>query len=76
MMRGSQVAGAIAVGIILLVGCGPKSTDVAVTGQVTYKGQPVSRGSVAFFPPQGRAVVTATDDAGAYSATLAPGATK
>lgn len=76
MMRGTQVAGAIALGMSLIVGCGQKSTDVAVTGSVTYKGQPVPRASVAFFPAQGRAVVTPTDEAGEYSAMLAPGAYK
>ncbi len=76
MTRRLQVSGALALVVCVALGCGQKSTDVAVTGHVTYKGQPIPRGSVAFFPAQGRAVVTPTDDSGAYSATLAPGAYK
>jgi hypothetical protein len=76
MKHGSQISSAIALIVSLALGCGQKSTDATVKGQVTYKGQPVPRSSVAFFPAQGRAVVTATDDVGAYSTTLAPGTYK
>ena len=76
MKQGAQVTGTIALLVSLAVGCGQKSTDVVVTGSVTFKEQPIPRGSVAFFPAQGRAVVTPTNDAGEYSATLPPGAYK
>ena len=54
-------------------GCGEKSNTVSVNGNVTYSGQPLTHGSVTFFPPIGRPVNAPLAADGAYGAELAPG---
>jgi hypothetical protein len=42
----------IAVGILLLVGCGPKNPRGGVlSGKITYKGQPVNDAAIVLYPP-------------------------
>lgn len=54
-------------------GCGAKSEDVSISGNVSYAGQPISNGAVTFYPAKGRPIVVATDESGVYSAMLNPG---
>ena len=70
--------GAVALAISLLVlsgvGCGGKAT---VTGQVTYRGNPLPSGSVNFFDAHQNIVGTATIANGSYSiANVPPGSVK
>jgi hypothetical protein len=55
------------------IGCGQASSGVPVEGSVSFQGQPITHGSLMFFPPHGRAVATATNAAGEYVVKLAPG---
>ena len=72
---------ALAVVLIALAGCGGKSVEtVKVQGTVTYKGQPVKQGDIAFQPVEigegrpRRAAVGKIDPQGTYSlSTFAPG---
>ncbi len=36
--------------LVATAGCGESSNDVSVEGKVTYRGEPVNKGSVTFFP--------------------------
>lgn len=70
--------GALALTVALLmlsgVGCGGKAT---VTGQVTYRGNPLPSGSVNFFDANKNIVGTATIANGSYSmANVPPGPVK
>src|SRR5262245_18593678 len=56
--------------VAALTGCSrPKAT---VTGNVTYRGQPVPVGTVAFFGPDGRVASAPLGPDGAYQATGVP----
>jgi len=51
-------------------GCGPKRPETfPVSGRVTYKGQPVARGLVAFYPAEGRMATGDIGPDGRYSLT-------
>jgi hypothetical protein len=54
-------------------GCGDSSNEVSVQGRVTYRGEPLPRGSVTFFPTTGRPVNAPLGDDGTYSTQLPPG---
>jgi hypothetical protein len=56
-----------------VAGCGESSSDVTVQGKVAYRSQPLSKGSVTFFPVSGRPASTALADDGQYTLKLAPG---
>ena len=61
-----------ACGIVCLAagGCGPKRPETfPVSGRVTYKGQPVARGLVAFYPAEGRMATGDIGPDGRYSLT-------
>ena len=58
--------------VIGVVGCGEPTGDVAVQGQVSYRGEPLSGGAITFFPATGRRVTAAISE-GEYSAKLPPG---
>jgi hypothetical protein len=53
-------------------GCKKSSGTVSVHGRISYRGQPLTKSSVTFFPASGRPV-TATAPQGEYTAELAPG---
>lgn len=59
--------------IALAAGCGKSDNTVSVNGHVSYKGQPISLGTVTFFAEQGRPIVAPLSAEGEYEANLAPG---
>jgi hypothetical protein len=70
-----QVLLSCSVVVLLLAagGCGQSSNTVSVSGNVSYKGQPISKSALAFYPQIGRPTIAPTSDDGAYSTDLAPG---
>lgn len=69
------LAGAVAFGLALVVGCGGGGGKTAkVSGVVTYKGQPVKKVVVTFTPANGRPARGETDEQGQFTlSTFAPG---
>lgn len=55
------------------VGCRKPADGTAVKGRVTYRGEPLARGAVTFFPASGRPVTAATSEQGDYQVALTPG---
>ncbi len=56
----------------LLIGCGGGSDHeetASVTGTVTLKGTPVTKGRIAFYPPKGRPAMGAIQSDGTYTLT-------
>ncbi len=55
----------------LLIGCGGSDHEetAPVTGKVTLKGTPVTKGRIAFYPSQGRPAMGAIQSDGTYSLT-------
>jgi hypothetical protein len=67
---------AVAVVLLLLVGCGPKGKKGAVTGTVTYKGQPVNNAALLLYPASGgnNPITVPVTQEGTFSASdLPPG---
>ncbi len=61
---------AVALGCLLLPGCGPDRPETAtVTGKVTFRGSPVSAGKIMFYPETGRAAVGTISADGTYRLT-------
>lgn len=59
--------------LVISLGCSPSSkTPTTVSGKVTYKGQPVTGGNIAFHPPAGEATQGAS---GSYGFALNPDGT-
>jgi hypothetical protein len=54
-----------AAAFLVFVGCGDSST-APVIGKVTYKGQPVTSGTIMFYPAGGRATAGAISEDGSY----------
>jgi hypothetical protein len=54
-------------------GCGRSSDVLPVQGKVSYRGEPVTNGSITFFPAQGRPESAPLSDEGAYEIHLPPG---
>lgn len=74
--RGRGVAG-LAVSLVLLAGLGCGGKKATVTGQVSYRGNPLPSGSVNFFDDSKNIVGTATIANGSYSmANVPPGHVK
>lgn len=72
--RKALAAAAVGLGLMAavapgLVGCGGEPGLVGVTGKITYKGQPVTKGRVYFTPEGGgtRAADSDLDSSGGYS---------
>jgi hypothetical protein len=63
----------LATAALLIAGCGELSNKVSLEGSVTYHGQPLANGSIAFYPLAGRPVIAALAEDGAFSAELEPG---
>ena len=63
--------------VCLTTGCGDKSGNVSlspVTGTVVYKGQPIERGTIVFYPESGRSAAgVITDGEIAEVMTYEPG---
>lgn len=59
--------------MIAFGGCSEPSSSQVVTGQVSYKGQPLTSGALAFYPTEGRPVQTTIRSDGGYEAELPPG---
>jgi hypothetical protein len=51
-----RLSGWACVGLVLLVvvGCGPRTENEAVSGRVTWKGQPLDQGTIEFAPTEGQ----------------------
>lgn len=56
-----------------LVGCAETRNGMSVGGKVTFQGQPITNGTVSFFPTSGRAVNLAISTEGTYSGQLPVG---
>jgi hypothetical protein len=59
--------------LVSVGGCGQKSDRVSVDGQITYRGAPVPKAAVTFFPNNGRPVTAPVSDQGQYQIELLPG---
>jgi hypothetical protein len=57
---------------VAVCGCGHKGSGVPVHGNVSYRGTPLTRTLITFFPASGRPVGTLITD-GKYAAELPPG---
>ena len=59
------------------LGCGPGDGMADVSGKVTFKGEPLAKGAIAFFPLSGDAPTTGGNiENGAYSVRVPPGEMK
>lgn len=68
-LRGSCFVG-LAVAVLFLSGCGSgRPKTASVHGKVTYKGQPVPRGTVTFIPDGGTAATGEIGSDGSYTLT-------
>jgi len=86
MIVAKLVAPTIVLIALMIVGCGPKripskiGEPAPVSGSVTLpNGQPLPRGSVAFFPVEegkGQESFAMLDGSGSFTTTVAPGAYK
>lgn len=59
--------------VVADLGCRKSSDQTIVKGRATYRGEPISRGAVTFFPSAGRPVTAPISEQGDYQAELAPG---
>ncbi|MFO0788574.1 MAG: hypothetical protein U0805_03890 [Pirellulales bacterium] len=57
----------------LLGGCREKANTVSLTGHVSYRGEPLGNGIIAFFPVDGRPISGAILETGEYSLNVPPG---
>ena len=55
------------------IGCGKSGNEVTVHGHVTFRGSPLTHGSITFYPAAGRPVNAPLTEDGSYSTQLAPG---
>jgi hypothetical protein len=55
-----------------VTGCGNSGSTVKVHGNVSYRGEAITNGTVTFFPASGRPVIAPLSE-GEYSAELMPG---
>ena len=44
--------------LVLLAGCGPGDPRLAVSGTVTFKGQPLNQGRIEFHPPENKGTMS------------------
>jgi hypothetical protein len=58
--------------LVATTGCKQDSGKVQVQGKVTFRGEPLERAAITFFPDSGRAESAAVEN-GSYTAELAPG---
>jgi hypothetical protein len=72
-LRYLLVAVVVAVLPLTLAGCPSKSSGVRITGNTSYKGQPIPGGVIMFYPTEGRAVSASITADGSYSVDLNPG---
>lgn len=66
----------LAVTLIALAGatgCGESSNEVAVEGRVMYRGAPLEKGTLTFFPSKGRPASAPLAEEGEYELGLPPG---
>ena len=66
----SHIVALVALGVL---GCGGEDGGETVTGNVSYRGQPIEHGAVTFFPAAGRPVNAAIAAGGEYLLELPPG---
>ena len=68
-LASSRVGAAFVVlAAVLVAGCGPDLPDTAaVSGTVTYDGQPVTQGTVTFYPEKGRSSTGRIQPDGTYT---------
>lgn len=56
--------------LLPLIGCGPSRPETAqVSGKITFNGQPVPAGRIAFWPPKGRPAIAEIRPDGSYELT-------
>jgi hypothetical protein len=69
MGRQQVIEGALAIVLLLAIGCGPRpgsDPTAKVSGTVTYLGKPLEGVSVAFMPTRGRPASGVTDSSGKF----------
>jgi hypothetical protein len=67
------VAGLLAFGLLILVGCGPDyKARAVVKGKVTMGNKPLTSGTVVFYGPQGVTSTATIDENGNYTMNDAP----
>jgi hypothetical protein len=54
-------------------GCGGTSETVSVQGNISYRGTPLSKAVVTFYPSVGRPISAPTSESGDYTVELPPG---
>ena len=60
--------------VLVAAGCGGASSDtIPVQGKVSYRGEPVTKASVTFFPQSGRPTSAPLSGEGDYEIDLPPG---
>lgn len=57
----------------IIGGCVETSNTVTVQGNVSYRGKPLTKAAVTFFPEKGRAIFADLNADGDYTAELPPG---
>ncbi len=74
MMKKARLALLLPLAVaVALVGCSAnKAPSAKATGKVTYKGQPVTGGSMQFFPKEGGSYSAVLKSDGTYQATQLP----
>lgn len=59
--------------LLCTLGCSAGSEGVSVTGEITYRDQPITEGSLAFYPSKGRPTITAISADGSFECRLPVG---
>ena len=54
-------------------GCDKASSGISVSGHASYRGEPLAKGLISFFPATGRVVSAPIADDGSYELSLEPG---
>ena len=72
--RAAAAAALVGAAVVLAAGCGSAEKPLDVTGRVTFKGEPVTEGSVQFIEDRtGRGAEVDLGPDGTYKASLFPG---
>ncbi|MBX3432086.1 MAG: carboxypeptidase regulatory-like domain-containing protein [Pirellulales bacterium] len=66
------LGGSLSVALIA-IGCSRQEPGLPVAGTVTYRGKPVPKAAITFYPASGRPVMASASESGQYSCRLEPG---
>ena len=59
--------------VVSFAACSDSPSGISVGGQATYRGEPLAKGLISFFPATGRVVSAPIAEDGSYQASLEPG---